>query len=386
MRRRCLPRTSIGPVVPLVAVLVFAHVACAGSESHTNPTDAGGTAGAAAGIGGGPGGGGGTAGTGGSVGAAGNGGTTGTGAGIAGIGGSAGASGGAAGTVTAGIGGRGGVGGRGGSSDGSAGAGGNGTGGGSGTGAPGGAGAVAGAGGTGGAAGLGGQSLCAPGKFLICESFESTSVGAVPAGWSKHGDATVQADQAARGAHALKVGAANSGERRIYADANMLGSAHWGRIFYRVQVPAAIPGAGNVIHSTLVALQGNGPQNGSSEYRVVDTVEDTNGKHQFLWNVQPTSVAEFGKGSPYNWSYDGNWHCAEWHVDGATQSYQFFIDGTEVTQIAINNGAGKYSGTDIPNVFTQARVGWNNYQSASPGFVAWIDEIAMHTSRIGCGN
>jgi hypothetical protein len=97
-------------------------------------------------------------------------------------------------------------------------------------------------------------------------------------------------------------------------------------------------------------------------------------------------VAEFGKGSAYNWSYDDNWHCAEWHVDGATQSYQFFIDGAEVTQIAINNGAGKYSGTDIPNVFTQARVGWNNYQSASPGFVAWIDEIAMHTSRIGCGN
>jgi len=98
------------------------------------------------------------------------------------------------------------------------------------------------------------------------------------------------------------------------------------------------------------------------------------------------SADEHQQGSSYNWSYDGNWHCAEWHVEGATQSYQFFIDGAEVTQIAINNGAGKYSGTDIPNVFTQARVGWNNYQSASPGFVAWIDEIVMHTSRIGCGN
>jgi hypothetical protein len=244
---------------------------------------------------------------------------------------------------------------------------------------------VAGAGGTSGSAGLGGPSLCTPDKFVICESFESTAAGAVPSGWSKHGDATVQADQAARGTHALKIGAAANGERRVYVDASPLGSGHWGRIFYRVQLPAAIPGAGSVIHSTLVAFQGNGPQNGSSEYRVVDTVEDSNGKHQFLWNVQPSSVAEFGKGSSYNWSYDGNWHCAEWHVDAATQSYQFFIDSAEVTQIAINNGAGKYSGTDIPNVFTQARVGWNNYQSASPGFVAWIDEIAMHTSRIGCG-
>jgi hypothetical protein len=355
-------------VLPL-ALVVFVQGACATSEPRTSPTG-GGAGGAAAGTAGG------------------------AGAGGGGAAGMAGAAGGAAGTGGIGSG-RGGAGGRGGSSDGSAGTGGalagggragNAAGGSGGAGAPGGAGAGAGAGGTSGSAGLGGQSLCAAGKFLICESFESTSVGAVPTGWSKHGDATVQADQAARGAHALKIGAAASGERRIYADASVLGSGHWGRIFYKVQVPAAIAGAGNVIHSTLVAFQGNGPQNGSSEYRVVDTVEDSNGKHQFLWNVQPASVAEFGKGSPNNWSYDGNWHCAEWHVDGATQSYHFFIDGAEVTQIAIDNGAGKYSGTDIPNVFTQARVGWNNYQSASPGFVAWIDEVALHTTRIGCGN
>jgi hypothetical protein len=31
-------------------------------------------------------------------------------------------------------------------------------------------------------------------------------------------------------------------------------------------------------------------------------------------------------------------------------------------------------------------VGWYNYQAASPGFVAWIDEIALDPHRIGCGN
>ena len=237
-----------------------------------------------------------------------------------------------------------------------------------------------------GAAGIGGPSLCAGSRYVICEDFESTAVGGVPTGWTKHGDATVQSDQAARGSHALKIGAAASGERRIYADAAKLGSGHWGRIFYKVQLPAFKPPSGSVVHSTLVAFQGNGPKNGNSEYRVVDTVEDSNGKHQFLWNVQPTSVGEFGKGSSYNWMYDGNWHCAEWHVDGPTQSYHFYIDGAEVTEVAINNGAGNYNGTDIPNAFSQAHVGWNNYQSASPGFVAWIDEIAMDTSRVGCGN
>jgi len=249
-----------------------------------------------------------------------------------------------------------------------------------------GAGGAAGVAGTAGAAGIGGPSLCAGSKYLVCEDFEATAVGGVPTGWTKHGDATVQADQAARGSHALKIGAAASGERRIYADAAKLGSGHWGRVFYKVQVPAAKPPSGNVIHSTLVAFQGNGPKNGNSEYRVVDTVEDSNGKHQFLWNVQPSSVGEFGKGSSYDWTYDGNWHCAEWHVDGPTQSYHFYVDGKEVTQIALDNGAGNYSGTDIPSAFSQAHIGWNNYQSASPGFVAWMDEIAMDATRIGCGN
>jgi hypothetical protein len=36
-------------------------------------------------------------------------------------------------------------------------------------------------------------------------------------------------------------------------------------------------------------------------------------------------------------------------------------------------------------VFTEMRVGWNNYQAADPGFVVWIDEIAVHSERIGCG-
>ena len=36
-------------------------------------------------------------------------------------------------------------------------------------------------------------------------------------------------------------------------------------------------------------------------------------------------------------------------------------------------------------VFSSLSVGWNNYQTSTPGFVAWIDEIAMDLNRIGCG-
>ncbi len=161
-----------------------------------------------------------------------------------------------------------------------------------------------------------------------------------------------------------------------------LGGSHWGRIFYKVQTPAPMPTSG-VVHSTLVAGAAVSPVSGNIEVRVVDTVEDTTGHHQFLYNVQPDTRAEFGTGSDYSWTYDGRWHCAEWHVDYATQSYHFYFDGAEVTSIAITNGAGNFVDSEIPAVFTSLSVGWNNYQTSTPGFVAWFDEIAVDRARPG---
>jgi hypothetical protein len=257
-------------------------------------------------------------------------------------------------------------------------------------GASGAAGAV-GAAGTTGAAGsagaLGGASRCVPGKYLVCESFEGTAKGAIPTGWTRQGDAALAAAddaQAARGAHALKLGAVANGPRRIVFPATTFGAAHWGRIFYKVQTPA--PKGTVYVHSTMVALVGKNPQGmGDEEVRVVDTVEDPSGRHQFIYNVQPNG-AEFGKGSDYLYRYDDAWHCAEWHIDAADQSYHFYFDDKEVTQVAKMNGAGVLVGTGIPAAFSSIEVGWYNYQAVTPGFVAWIDEVAVDTKRIGCAN
>jgi hypothetical protein len=220
----------------------------------------------------------------------------------------------------------------------------------------------------------------------LCEDFEGTEVGDVPTAWAREdwgGIVEVSAEQAHAGVRALKSSASASGARRITISATGFGSAHWGRVFYRVELPVPEP----FVHSTLVALQGDGPQIGGAEFRVVDTVKDASGDHQFLWNVQP-SGGEFGKGSSYDWRFDDSWHCAEWHVDGVNQRYRFFIDAQEVTEIAIDNGAGNYgSGSDqtnIPEQFDELRLGWNNYQSAAPGFVAWFDDLAVSTEQIGC--
>jgi|GEM_PF-6439598 len=92
--------------------------------------------------------------------------------------------------------------------------------------------------------------------------------------------------------------------------------------------------------------------------------------------------AELGNGSPYDYTFEDKWHCAEWHVDATNQSYQFFYDGKEV--LSFTNGAGVYKDSELPNAFAEVRLGWNNYQSAPPGFTAWLDDFALDDQRVGC--
>lgn len=253
-----------------------------------------------------------------------------------------------------------------------------------------------------GAAGSGGSASagCASGKYLICEDFEATAVGQIPTGWARQGDAKLSgvAEDSAAGTskHSLKIGAAANGPRRITHPAAALGAAHWGRIRYRVQAP--VPDA--FVHATFVALQGIGPKNGASEYRMVDTVKEAkpadanstwcdpkDGRthcFQWLYNVQPEKVAEFGHAGPYGWQFDDKWHCAEWHIDGATQSYELYSDSKKIDAASFSNGAGKYDNSDIPDSFSELRVGLYNYQSAPPGYTVWIDDIALDEERVGC--
>jgi hypothetical protein len=228
----------------------------------------------------------------------------------------------------------------------------------------------------------GATSSCLP-SYLLCEDFEAASVGTAPTGWTAHGKASVAEDQANRGKHSLKISPADNGERRIYHATAMVGAQHWGRVYYRVQLP--VPDA--FVHSTLVTFSGKGPTVGDAEFRFVDTVKDqktggfAGGKHQFLYNVQPNG-AEFGTGTSYDYTFEDKWHCAEWHVDSADQSYHFYFEGKDI--LNFTRGAGQYKDSELPASFAEVRLGWNNYQSAPPGFTAWLDDFALSNERVGC--
>jgi hypothetical protein len=221
---------------------------------------------------------------------------------------------------------------------------------------------------------------CSGHSYKLCEDWESAADGKLPAGWSKvdgwnQGDALVTSTEHHGGQKALASAVAVNGQPRAGHSLTSLGATagtHWGRIFYKVKTPAPLPNGG-VIHNTMVGLRG------SFESRVVDTVVNDQGAHQFLYNLPDDSCCG---GSDYDYhSYDGKWHCAEWHIDATTQSFHFYFEGTEVTSIGFDNHPGDAAHIEQ---FSSIAVGWINYQSPDPPYEAWFDDLALDDTRIGC--
>lgn len=221
---------------------------------------------------------------------------------------------------------------------------------------------------------------CAGRSYLFCEDFESAEVGALPSGWSVgggwgEGDPSVTDREHHSGNRALASAISNAGQHRAVRSIASLGAArgrHWGRVFYKVAAPAFVPSAG-VVHNTMVGLIG------SDECRVVDTVVRGDGAHQFLFNIPDDSCCV---GSSYDYrSYDGAWHCAEWFVDADDQSYRFFFDGEEVTELAFSYGDNRRAHIEA---FETIEVGWRNYQVAGTPYESWFDDLAIDDERIGC--
>lgn len=224
-------------------------------------------------------------------------------------------------------------------------------------------------------------------RLLVYEDFERVAPGRIPRGYQKTGALAVAQDAAHSGRRSLRIEAAVNGPRRITLRGpavTALGGRHWGRLYFRVQMPAPESQGGGVIHSTLVAGAAQSPlAKDPIEVRLLDTVMGSKGTFQYIYNVQPRRRPEFGKGGGYRHRYTDDWTLAEWHVDHATQTYRLFINGQEVKDVAFKKGAGRFAGAEIPEVFESLSFGWNNYQPAGKGFVAWIDDIALAKERIG---
>jgi hypothetical protein len=225
--------------------------------------------------------------------------------------------------------------------------------------------------------------------IILAEDFESAEVGGIPAGYTKKGAVSVVDDVAHSGKKSLRIDAAVTGARQIMKtgeEVTALGGQHWGRLFFKVQLPAAMPLEGKSVHSTIVAGSAESPLDKQPiEVRVLGTQGNAKGTYDYLYNVQPRKGRkEFATFTKSIYQYSDGWVLAEWYVDYATQTYRFFIDGKELPGIGFHKGENNFAGAEIPPVFQSLTFGWCNYQpTAGPGFVAWIDDIALGKDRIG---
>jgi hypothetical protein len=233
----------------------------------------------------------------------------------------------------------------------------------------------------------------AGGDVIVSEDFEKVAVGQIPEGFTKTGAIGVAEDVAHSGKHSLKIDPAAKGGRFISLPADKvaaLGGEHWGRLYYKVKTPTPLPlvpeGKTTAsIHTTFVAGKTTSPlANDPIELRLMGISINGTGAYKYLYNVQPKQRKEFGVGEKTARQFNDEWTLAEWHVDNATQTYQFFVNGQEITDIALHKGAGQFEGVELPTAFQTYSIGWTNYQAATgEGFTVWIDDIALGKKRLG---
>jgi hypothetical protein len=227
----------------------------------------------------------------------------------------------------------------------------------------------------------------APG-VIVADDFESTAVGAIPAGFTRTGELGVEEGIAHSGKHALMIRPGVRGGRSIDLAPDKvaaLGGAHWGRLYYKVKLPAPLP-AGRLIHATLVHGAAISPlAKDKIDVRLATLLYYPTGEFKYFYNVQPPNGRkEFGPQSATMQKFNDDWNLLEWHVDAATQTYEFFVNGKEVADISQHKGAGNYEGIEIPAAFQTLSIGFTNYQPATgDGFTVYIDDIALGKNRLG---
>jgi hypothetical protein len=235
-----------------------------------------------------------------------------------------------------------------------------------------------------------------PGDIFLSEDFDSTAVGQIPKGFGSKGAIAVADDAAHSGKQSLKISPAEKGARVItlnQAQANALGSEHWGRLYYKVKLPSPlpVPPPGKTtggIHSTIISANGISPlANDKIETRLAGTSTNMTGAFKYLFNVQPRGGRkEFGVSAKEPSQYSDQWTLIEWHSDYANQAYQFFVNGKEIPELSLHKGAGNYEGIEIPKNYDDMAIGWLNYQPASgEGFTVWIDDLVLAKKQIGGG-
>jgi hypothetical protein len=218
-------------------------------------------------------------------------------------------------------------------------------------------------------------------KFLLCEDFEGIDLGGVPDPtiWKidKGMGATVAVDDAQfkHGKHAIHLHTLATASKALL---------HETKTF-------PLPGGKNSIYGRANFLLGQGinvPKNHTNLFEASGKVNGVNGNYRY-GSSNGHFLANYNPGDPTKSSATnipkGVWSCMEWAFLGDTNEMRFWLDGVELTDIAIPSTGVKGMVWTAPT-FNSLYFGWITYAQdmASDHYDIWYDDIALDTARIGC--
>jgi len=224
----------------------------------------------------------------------------------------------------------------------------------------------------------GGSSSCTGATYRVCDGFENAAIDKTTWGLTVKTNATVAVDNVhvVRGRSALHIHtgvsgadtAGTNGSLRTTQGFPFPNNQVWGRTF--IYVAKASPDQ----HTNFIEAVGNLPGNVASHYRLgVTTAHALTGEYTPGDHMDPSKTI-----MPID-----KWSCFEWHFDGAKSEFHVYLDGAELTDMAI--AAGHTPAWTAPP-FAYVEMGVNLYHDLpnQPTLDVWYDEFALDTQRINC--
>jgi hypothetical protein len=81
---------------------------------------------------------------------------------------------------------------------------------------------------------------------------------------------------------------------------------------------------------------------------------------------------------------EGRWVCLEWQFDGGHDEMHEWLDGVLQTGVDVVEQAGGCSVAWKGPTFDKVYLGWRHAQPSSIDTEMWMDDVVLHTARVGC--
>jgi hypothetical protein len=242
---------------------------------------------------------------------------------------------------------------------------------------------------------------------LFCDGFEDDALGQSPgAPWrdetgTSGASVKVDAARAFRGQRAVHISAPKGAAyRRGYFAIHQspvfpaAASEMYGRAMFWLDAAPITPAGKPPVHWTMVQGEGR------SRDATYNSLYRYGGQHQGGLGL----MANFETTPPMRsdcWQHSEGrlpvqqWACVEWHFAVANNEMQFWLDGSELSDLHVRDrGTGAESGclsTEqlggqwlAPPAFQSLYLGWERYQEPENDQDLWIDEVVVSRERVGC--